>query len=91
MKTLSDTEVQNLMGGLFPDSTIKLVSNNPELISVEVTEMFNGPSLGFRKLLEVSEAFGTMNIDTEQDIKRSGCETCDYGSEYGFTLYLKPE
>lgn len=55
--------------------------------SIEISRMYDPPGLSFDILNNLSEFFGTDEI-SDSSFSSSGCETCDYGSKYGFTLYI---
>lgn len=54
---------------------------------LEYGAMYSAPQLSFKKLLALSELFGTDGIDVD-DYGSSGCDTCDYGSDYGHTIQI---
>lgn len=60
-------------------------------IRLTLSSMYRPPGLGLAKLMRLAEFFGTTNIDDADHFQNAGCETCDYGSSYGFTLVIKPE
>lgn len=60
-------------------------------IGITLSAMYGAPSLNLPILMEFAEFFETKNINDDDRFNRSGCETCDYGSEYGFTLTVRPE
>lgn len=69
------------------------VKQNNTYISIKIGAMYSAPKpaggiVGF--FMELSEFFGTKKIDMGS-FEHSGCETCDYGSEYGFELIIRPE
>lgn len=64
--------------------------NTPEMVRVRFAKMYSAPSLSFAHLKKLSAFFGTDNIDNGDEFSDPGCETCDYGSSYGFTIYIKP-
>lgn len=47
--------------------------------------MYDAPSLNLDKLIKLTELFGTRKIDVN-GYRNRGCETCDYGSDYGHTI-----
>lgn len=70
-----------------------------DTISFNVTKMYEKPGsdygsdeggLTFAKRLELSKFFDTMNVETDNEIADSGCETCNWGSAYGFTVIVRP-
>jgi len=71
--------------------TLAVEENSPRRIRVRVSRMYGPPGLTFAILMALSEAFGTKQIDANDTFSDSGCETCDCGSSYGFTLDIRPE
>lgn len=76
---------------LWPGVDYKVTKNTARDVQIELAESYSAPTLSFHQLKALGDFFGTMNIDTRDSFSRGGCETCDYGSSYGFTLYIKPE
>lgn len=62
-----------------------------DVIKLTLTTMYEHLPLSFKHLKALSEYFGTDNINDDDRFSESGCETCDYGSCYGFTLTIRPE
>ena len=61
---------------------------NKNVLEIDFTEMYSCPiEMSYKFLRSMVEYFGTEEIDTD-DIREDGCETCDYGSRYGFILHL---
>ena len=54
---------------------------------IEYGCMYSAPSISFDILLKISELFGTTKINVD-DYGYIGCESCDYGSQYGHTIYI---
>ncbi len=54
---------------------------------IEYGQMYESPELSFALLMELSELFGTKEIDVD-NYSREGCESCDYGSDYGHTIQI---
>ena len=57
-------------------------------VFIKITRMYDPPGLTFKQLMELSQFFDTENIDDADRINQPGCETCDYGSCYGFRLKI---
>lgn len=82
---------------LFPgfDGSIKIKTGNrgkDKGIFITVTQMYDRPTIpgGILKFYKsMAEAIGVDDLEELDDIRSSGCETCDYGSEYGFELWAK--
>lgn len=55
---------------------------------ITVGAMYAAPPLAFAQLKALSEMFGTEWIDAN-GYAESGCETCDYGSDYGHVIELR--
>lgn len=68
------------------DFYVKIITQSPTQILFEVTKMYTSPKLGLKELKAWSEFFDTDNIDKYDDISESGCDTCDYGSRYGYVI-----
>lgn len=60
------------------------INNGYELT---IGQEYNAPACGFKQLKQLAEMFGTDEIDVD-NYAHSGCETCDYGSEYGHTIQI---
>jgi hypothetical protein len=59
-------------------------------ITIYDSAMYECPEMTFRKLSELSELFGSEDIRTDMDyLVKEGCETCDYGSEYGYEVIIE--
>ena len=54
---------------------------------IDFAQMYEPPSLCFSTMTEISEMFGTKEIDFD-NYSRGGCETCDYGSRYGYKIQV---
>ena len=60
-------------------------------ILLTVRRMYDAPGLSFKQLQALADFFGTQAINDEERFALEGCDTCDYGSSYGFTLKIAPE
>lgn len=58
-----------------------------EAFEIEWGDMYERPELSFASLKRLSEIFGTEEIDVDQ-YSNGGCESCDYGSDYGHTIQI---
>ena len=70
---------------------IEVEVNEPELVKITICCMYEAPSPTLRVLTQLAEFFGTMNINDDDRFDFAGCDTCDYGSSYGYTLTVRPE
>lgn len=57
-------------------------------IEIIYTRSYSAPELSFKTLKELSEYFGTDEIDVDSSIHNHGCDTCDYGSSYGHYIQI---
>ena len=91
MKERSRQEIEVKARHIWPQATIEIAENNAGWIFLTVSQMYESPGLSFANLMELSEFFETKAINDERQFNQDGCETCDYGSSYGFVLLIKPE
>jgi hypothetical protein len=56
--------------------------------SFEISQMYEAPDIPFEVLMDIASAFSTKKIDTGAGDERPGCETCDYGSNYGIKVKI---
>jgi len=89
MNTFSTEEIEAKVKELWPHSESSVTVINKE-IRITVSAEYEAPGLSFRHLKSLSDFFGTDNINDDDRFSHSGCETCDYGSSYGFTLTVRP-
>lgn len=59
-------------------------------VDLSIAQMYERPKLRFEDINKLAEFFDTLNIETGSEFGSGGCETCDWGSEYGFELYVSP-
>ena len=83
---LKDELVELLDGDDFEFTYTKDKGDN-YVFYIKHSAMYSAPTLQFAKLKKLSEIFGTEKIDVD-DFGHGGCETCDYGSEYGHEITL---
>lgn len=58
-------------------------------IKIYNSSMYECPQVQFNELKSLSELFGSEDIHTDMDyLVEKGCETCDYGSNYGYELSI---
>ena len=81
-------EILEKLNELWPISTKKEIEIYLDHIDITLSSMYEPPGLQFKQLLELSKFFNTDKIDDADRFAESGCETCDYGSSYGFTLRI---
>lgn len=57
---------------------------------IKLSNMYSPPGLKFEYLSKLSKFFDTDKIGDEDHFNEEGCDSCDYGSSYGFTLMIHP-
>lgn len=63
--------------------------NNSDQILFEYEAMYQKPCDATEELLEALRvAFDADHVEKYDDITSGGCESCDYGSSYGFAIRL---
>lgn len=57
---------------------------------LEYGSMYTAPPFGLREMKALAELFGVADEDLDvDDYSTGGCETCDFGSDYGHTIQLR--
>lgn len=85
-------DVENKFKNIFKDAEVITVEKcTSKFIQVEISSMYSPPILSFARLSKLAELFETKRINDPDNFQYTGCETCDYGSKYGFVLTLEPE
>lgn len=94
----TQSEIEKFIHNLWPevfvsgfdsrDVTLQ-VTVKPNEVQLELSRMYDYIELQFEHLLKISKFFGTKNIADADRSHYSGCETCDYGSKYSFTLNIR--
>lgn len=98
MKNYTDDEIVNKVREIWEEDNqdyeklkIEVVGRNSESneeVEIGISKMYDAPGLTFARLRALADWFETDNISDEQ-YSRGGCESCDYGSKYGFILTIK--
>ena len=73
------------------EGCIKIEKNTPKEVRITLKCMYEAPAINLNILMQLADFFGTKNINDDDRFASIGCETCDYGSSYGFTLTVRPE
>lgn len=77
-----------LFGWLWPVKEIKHKKLGPG-IEIDFTSSLGVPGeFTFKNLFALSEMFGTLDIDWNSISEQGMCDTCDYGSRYGFEIQI---
>lgn len=97
----TDAEIRAKVAELWPDVNLNEtgwgnrdkyfdIERKSGYIDITVAQMYGKPGLSFPQLNALAQFFDTMNVETEEEFAGGGCETCEYGSKYGFTLRISP-
>ena len=79
------SKIQDILGG-----TVKVDLNKSDRVEVTVSASYEAPTCGFSQMKKIAEFFDVENIDINDSFAYKGCDTCDFGSEYGFTMQIFP-
>mgnify|MGYP001569969093 CR=1 FL=1 len=79
-------EIKAFLASLPWGTGIKVTVYSPTRF--DVYDMYESPRITLDILVQMREFFGAPT-DTNDNINSSGCETCDYGSRYGFEFVVK--
>lgn len=66
------------------------ISGNPKDWTIKISRMYEYINVNFKFLTELSNFFCTYNINDSRYNSR-GCKTCNFGSSYEVTLYIKED
>ena len=70
----------------FRDVEVK-VSGDSKCLEIEISQMYEYVEVNFETLQKIAEAIGTQKINVGERDFTSGCESCDWGSNYRVTFY----
>lgn len=70
---------------------VTIYENEYDKVELLIYQMYEYVELNSDRLFALAEFFGTYNIDAYDKDSYGGCETCDYGSKYEYTLLIQPE
>ena len=94
----TDEEIQEKINTLWdynPDHswdkiTVEVNRDTKDVVFITVSKMYEAPGLSFLKIQALAKFFDTLNVETESEFRNGGCDTCDYGSSYGFKIKVSP-
>jgi hypothetical protein len=90
MKTHTDEAIKAKAKELFSEADKIEVAQGDGVVVLTISAMYSAPGMSFATLDALARFFDTKNVETESEFSYHGCESCDYGSEYGFDLYIRP-
>ncbi len=89
MKVRTQSEVDRFFDDLFPESIDHFyIEWEAETGFLSVARQYEPINLTFQHWKEISDFFGTEKLSFVDDIAEGGCETCDFGSRYGFKMQV---
>ncbi len=90
----TDNEIRAKLEELWPESEwrdqSKIERKNGH-IDLTIAKMYDrdGLQLSFAQIDSLAQFFDTKNIETESEFAEDGCESCNFGSSYGFVLRVR--
>ena len=84
-------KIRKFVAKLWSGEEVENITLNSKGCTATITlaSEYGPPGLSFSQLKKLSKFFGTENINDDDRFSEVGCETCDYGSSYGFTLTIR--
>jgi len=58
-------------------------------VVIKVHAQYEHPAMNLSIMKALADFFGTDDINDDDKYSYGGCETCDYGSKYGYTLTVR--
>jgi len=87
-------EVTRIYSQLFDayiyDLLVEVTVNTPESVRIKISDMYSAPPMNSELIFALCEFFDTKHINDVDRWTYGGCETCDWGSSYGFELEVLP-
>lgn len=86
-----ETEMKRIWGNAEYDERLDnvKVERSKKHVDIQLSSMYHKPGLTFSQIEQIAAFFNTKNVETESEFSYSGCESCDYGSSYGFVLRVR--
>ena len=78
---------QILPNGQLTFSELKVHGKMPWGFEIKWSNEGRSPELTLDRLIQLTELFGTTKINVD-NYAVAGCDTCDYGSDYGHTIQV---
>ena len=97
MKQHTEQEIKDFMDAHYEaekryvyELKVDLVVDTPERIVFKAHCMYEAPPFNTALLFALCEFFDTKHINDVHRWSNGGCETCAWGSDYGFELEVLP-
>lgn len=95
MITISQSNLKKMLNKHFPANKYSnslaetfRVDKEAEFWNITHADAYASPTFNAEALVNFCKELGTFDVHNTEDINNSGCETCDWGSEYGFALSI---
>lgn len=93
MRAITDEQIMEIVnpedGGYDYSGTKFTITRDNGYVTIKAERMYEYCPLPFKTLLGLSQLFNTTEIEEPDREHWSGCESCDYGSNYRWTLRIK--
>lgn len=80
----------NLDESAWSDYSYFVIDRRDNGVALTITAMYDNPGLSFDQIEGLAKFFDTKNVETEEEVRSGGCESCDYGSKLGVVLLISP-
>ena len=92
--TLDKQEVVNeiktwIDSSSYSDLSVEISSLKEGCYDVTISQMYDFVDVDFNFLEKLSKLFLSKNINIGSRHSQGGCDTCDYGSSYTLSLFIK--
>lgn len=83
-------EIAKVVTEIWPHACVSVTKCESGEVDIELSSTSRYVGLTYDQLVKLSEFFNTIHINVTGTHNDGGCDTCDYGSEYGFVITVKP-
>lgn len=86
---MTDNEIKTHVEKILDKGTLYALHEYNTNIDIEYASMYHAPEISLNELIALRDLFGADDVKTNNDFSQTGCETCDYGSKYGYYIEIK--
>lgn len=90
MTSYAKEEIAKVVKEIWPHACVSVTECESGEVDIELSSTSRTIGLTYNQLVELSEFFNTIHINVTGTYSRGDCDTCDYGSEHGFVITVKP-
>lgn len=90
MTSHTKEEIAKVAAEIWPHACVSVIEYKSGEVDIELSSTSRYVGLTYDQLVKLSEFFNTIHINVTGTHNDGGCDTCDYGSEYGFVITVKP-